>query len=59
MSIISRHNSEVTYSVEDAIFYSFLLLLLGRTEVEAEATIFWPPDVNSWLIGKDPDVGKD
>ena len=27
--------------------------------MEAEAPILWPPDVNSWLIGKDPDVRKD
>ena len=26
---------------------------------EAEAAIFWPPDVKSQLIGKDPDTGKD
>ena len=26
---------------------------------EAEAPILWPPDVKSWLIGKDPDVGRD
>ena len=26
---------------------------------EAEAPILWPPDMNSQLIGKDPDVGKD
>ena len=31
----------------------------GRTDVEAETTIFWPPDEKSWLIAKDPDVGKD
>ena len=31
----------------------------GRTDVEAETPIFWPPDAKSWLIGKDPDVGKD
>ena len=30
---------------------------LGRTE--AEALRFWPPHVKSWLIGKDPDAGKD
>ena len=34
-------------------------ILIGRTDAEAEAAIFWPPDVNSWLIGKDPDTGKD
>ena len=26
---------------------------------EAEAPIPWPPDVKSWLVGKDPDAGKD
>ena len=26
---------------------------------DAEAPILWPPDVKNWLIGKDPDVGKD
>ena len=32
---------------------------IGRTDVEAETLILWPPDVKSWLIGKDPDAGKD
>ena len=31
----------------------------GRTDTEAEAPILWPPDVKSWLTGKDPDAGKD
>ena len=31
----------------------------GRTDVEAEAPIIWPPDVKSWLIGKVPDTGKE
>ena len=31
----------------------------GRTDAEAEAPILWPPDVKSWLIGKDTDAGKD
>ena len=26
---------------------------------EAEAPILWPPDAKNWLIGKDPDAGKD
>ena len=30
-------------------------ILIGSTE----APIIWPPDVKSWLIGKDPDAGKD
>ena len=34
-------------------------IFIGRTEAEAEAPILWPPDANSWLIGKDPDAGKD
>ena len=34
-------------------------VLIGRTDVEAEAPILWPPDVKSWLIWKDPDAGKD
>ena len=34
-------------------------VLIGRTDVEAETPILWPPDVKSWLILKDPDVGKD
>ena len=31
----------------------------GRTYVEAETPILWPPDTKSWLIWKDPDAGKD
>ena len=31
----------------------------GRTDVEAETPILCPPDAKSWLIGKDPDAGKD
>ena len=31
----------------------------GRTDVEAETPILWPPDVKNWLIWKDPDAGKD
>jgi len=34
-------------------------VFIGRTNVEAKTPIFWPPDVKSWLIWKDPDVGKD
>ena len=34
-------------------------LFFGRTDVEAETPILWPPDVNSWLIWRDPDAGKD
>ena len=34
-------------------------VFIGRTDVEAETPIFWPPNVKSWFIWKDPDVGKD
>ena len=34
-------------------------VFIGRTDTEAETPILWPPDVKSWLIGKDPDAGKD
>ena len=34
-------------------------LFIGRTDAEAETPILWPPDVKNWLIGKDPDAGKD
>ena len=32
---------------------------IGRTDAEAETLILWPPHAKSWLIGKDPDAGKD
>ena len=34
-------------------------VFIGRTDFEAETPIFWLPDVKSWLIWKDSDVGKD
>ena len=34
-------------------------IFIGRTDVEAEAPILWPPGAKSQLIGKDPDAGKD
>ena len=34
-------------------------IFIGRTDVEAETPILWPHDLKSWLIGKDPDAGKD
>ena len=33
-------------------------IFTGRTDAEAEAPILWPPDVKSWLTGKEPDAGK-
>ena len=34
-------------------------IFIGRTDAEAETPRLWPPDVKNWLIGKDPDGGKD
>ena len=34
-------------------------IFIGRTNAEAETSILWPPDAKNWLIGKDPDAGKD
>ena len=40
--------------------YSGILeLLIGRTEAKAETPILWPPHAKSWVIGKDPDAGRD
>ena len=33
-------------------------IFVGMTDAEAETLILWPPDVKNWLIGKDPDAGK-
>jgi len=30
-------------------------MFIGRTGVETEAPIFWPPYTKNWLTGKDPD----
>ena len=34
-------------------------IFIGRTDIEAETPILWPSDGKNWLIGKDPDAGKD
>ena len=34
-------------------------IFIGKTYTEAEGPILWPPDVKNWLIGEDPDAGKD
>ena len=45
----------ILFFLEQMIFGS----VIGRTNVEAEAPILWPPDAKSRLTGKDPDAGKD
>ena len=34
-------------------------VFIGRTDAEAETLMLWPPHAKSWLIGKDPDAGRD
>ena len=34
-------------------------IFTGRTDVEGETPILWPPDAKNWLTWKDPDAGKD
>ena len=34
-------------------------VFIGRTGVEAETPVLWPPDVKRLLIGKDPAAGRD
>ena len=34
-------------------------VFIGRTDIEAETPILWPPDAKNWLTGKDPDARKD
>ena len=34
-------------------------IFIGRTDAEGEIPILWQPDVKNWVIGKDPDTGKD
>ena len=38
---------------------SILKVFIGRTDAEAETSILWSPHEKSWLIGKDPDAGRD
>ena len=34
-------------------------IFIERTDAVAETPVLWPPDAKNWLIGKDPDIGKD
>ena len=34
-------------------------VFIGRTDVEAETPVLWPPHAKSWVIGKDSDAGRD
>ena len=49
---VRRPNQSILKDIKSWVF-------IGRTYVEAEIPILWPPHVKSWLIGKDPNAGKD
>ena len=34
-------------------------IFIGRTDAEVETPILWPPHAKNWLIGRNPDAGKD
>ena len=43
----------------NGLCFFIIFNFIGRTDVEAEIPILWPPDAKSLLIWKDPDAGKD
>ena len=47
-----RSNQSILKEISPGVF-------IGRTDAEAETAVFWPPHAKSWLIGKDPDAGRD
>ena len=60
-SIIKVSLSRVSWTARrsnQSILEDQLWVFIGRTDAEAETLVLWPPDVKSWLIGKDPDAGK-
>ena len=52
------HFQELSVGMMDQL-ESQKMASLAWTDAEAEAPILWPPDAMNWLIGKDPDAGKD
>ena len=53
----SPFNCKVIQPVHSNGYQSWVFI--GRTDVEAETPILWPPHAKSWLIGKDTDAGRD
>ena len=56
-SIIIRSSQKIIKEINPKWNQSWIFI--RRTDAEAETSILWPPDEKSWLIGKDPDAGKD
>ena len=57
--VSSKEHSLVGVHWQDLFIGRILRVFIGRTDVEAETPILWPPDAKSWLIWKDLDAGKD
>ena len=57
VNVKSYINSTKIISYSTSLYQSWAFF--GRTDVEAETPILWPPDMKSWLSWKDPDAGKD
>ena len=55
----SIHSFSLWHFERSLLITCYVMLFIGRTDAEAEAPIFWPPDAKNWLIRNDPDVGKD
>ena len=57
-----QQSDSATHTHTSCLFWTCIYthwVFLGRTDAEAEAPILWPPHAKSWLIGKDPDAGRD
>ena len=52
-------NARATRWSNQSILKEISPVFIGRIDAEAETPILWPPDVKNWLIGNDPDAGKD
>ena len=55
----NRLNIFTKYWCDLCDFSHLMIMFIGRTYVEAEIPILWPPDGKSWLIWEDPHAGKD
>ena len=49
---MSKRSPEISISYQPWDFF-------GRNDAKAETPVLWPPDSKNWLLGKDPDAGKD
>ena len=58
---VHSHCSIYQFPIPFLILWSSMhsWVFIGRTDAEAETPVLWPPDGKSWLIGKDPDAGRD